>query len=91
MTITHEPDCLGWYGDGRRDEYDPCRSWCFGCMRCEPCREEDYQLCAECGHVFRTAEDLQIEWIASGAPEGEPIDFLPADEIAVCPICAHDF
>lgn len=88
MTITHEPDCAGWDA-GRRDEHDPCDSWCYGCMRCEPCREEDYQLCGECFHVYRTAEEL-VEHHATALLVSVD-ECCPADEIAVCPICAHDF
>ena len=84
MSGTHEPDCLGWYGDGRRDEFDPCRSWCFGCMRCEPNREGDYRTCGECGHAFRSAEELLHRHLFSLGVEGVTV-------VSSCPVCAHDF
>lgn len=92
--VEHQPDCAGW--EGWDDGSGICQSWCYGCMRCEPLREGDYLVCGECFHVFRTSEELVsadvaiaqrvAEW--NGFDEPDP---RPADQIASCPVCAHDF
>lgn len=87
-TVTHEPDCKGWE-HSRRDEYDPCDSWCYGCMRCEPLRDGDYRVCGECMHVYRTPRDL-VEHYATALLLAED-EYPPADQIATCPVCTHDF
>jgi hypothetical protein len=93
--MVHQPDCLPKHRyatvvDAR------CSNWCFGCGRCEPAREGDYRICGECMHVFRTPAELVsadvavlqrvAEW--NGFDEPAP---RPVDEIAWCPVCAHDF
>lgn len=85
-TGRHQPGCDEQFPDGT------CSSWCYGCMRCEPLREGDYRICGECFHVFRTPAELVGADLAvvRRLGEDEP-DPRPADQIAVCPVCAHDF
>jgi hypothetical protein len=53
-TVTHESDCQGFGADGQALATGICRSWCYGCMRCEPLHDNDYRVCGECMHVYRT-------------------------------------
>lgn len=89
-TVTHEPDCKGWE-HSRRDEYDPCDSWCYGCMRCEPLRDGDYRVCGECMHVYRTSEALLDAHTALLNRLDIKWNFVRVDQIYSCPVCAHDF
>lgn len=52
-----------------------------------------YRICVECGHVYKTAAELQEAFMAEVAlgltvPPPEAPD---AEEIWYCPLCAHDF
>jgi hypothetical protein len=87
--VTHEPDCAGW--EGWDEGSGICQSWCHGCMRCEPLREGDYLVCGECWHVFRTATELVEMDLAIARKYELHADHRPADQIASCPVCAHDF
>jgi hypothetical protein len=84
--MKHQPDCHGHIGiDGQ------CIDVCMTHHRCEPERLGDYLLCSECWHVYRTAEELQQEYVSNAPPEHRVITPPPADEIAFCPLCLHDF
>ena len=51
-----------------------------------------YRRCLECGHVYRTAEDLQRAWMANAPPDLADLEKLPpAEEIFFCPLCLHDW
>jgi hypothetical protein len=54
-----------------------------------------FRVCGECGHVYRTAEDLRMAWAdAQDAPGfGLSPDAAapPAEQIYACPLCAHDW
>lgn len=76
------------------------RSWCFIHSAWEPIYEDNFRICAECGHSFWTPRALVLrhnEMIAdfwfSFHEEGEPrpakVD--DADTILSCPICGHDW
>ena len=51
--------------------------------------ENTYRECGECWHVFQTKDDLQREHDRLVAE----LDLTPADadDVYVCPFCAHDF
>ena len=54
-----------------------------------------YRVCAECGHVYRTAEDLRRAWAdaAVDASVRQALDVIapPVEQICGCPYCAHDW
>jgi hypothetical protein len=51
-----------------------------------------YCACLECGHVYRSAEDLLLAYAEHYPPEerGEALSREPA-KIYSCPLCSHDF
>lgn len=97
--VNHEPECEGpVYDDGS------CDNFCWGCCKCEPCREGDFLVCGECLHVFRTSQELldlhneilrhlhyDVQDVTQ--PLTPPPLKLETDPTKVfsCPICAHDF
>lgn len=67
--------------------------WCHTHQCSEPDQPGDYRVCGECGHVFRTREELVLEdllWQQSVDvdPEAQPVS---AESIYSCPHCTHDF
>jgi hypothetical protein len=54
--------------------------------------EGAYRRCFECGHVYRSAEELQREWTA-GAPSDLAGRMTPpaVSQIFFCPLCSHDW
>lgn len=50
-----------------------------------------YRVCGECGHVYRTAEDLQREWAENAPPDLPDRTVPPVEQIHFCPLCAHDW
>lgn len=93
--IVHELGCEGFDPDrGYNEEAGVCKSICHIHMKCEPLHEGDYRLCIECGHVFRTEEelveaDLEARKFWSKKDDDRPT--LTGNEIFSCPHCAHDF
>lgn len=56
----------------------------------EPIPRGCYRVCLECGHAFVTAADLlEAERKICVAMELKPAD--SAEDVAVCPLCTHDF
>lgn len=64
---------------------------------CEPITGEPYIICGECGHCYRTADELVLYFwglvrLNNGEdferPTGTPV---AADDILFCPLCLHDF
>jgi hypothetical protein len=54
--------------------------------------EGAYRRCFECGHVYRSAEELQREWVANAPPDlADPGKLPPAEEIFFCSLCGHDW
>lgn len=55
--------------------------------------EGAYRLCLECGHAFRTAEELQTTYVDNAPAETRSLaaGLVPASEISFCPHCLHDF
>lgn len=53
---------------------------------------DSYRGCGECGHVYRTAEDLWAAHLAHYVGV-EAADLPPFDpkRLVSCPLCAHDF
>lgn len=73
------------------EQHDPtveCQGHCYWHHVDEP--GPGYRWCGECGHLFRTGDELiQTYW--NNAPPGfrrEPFD---VEEIEFCPHCTHDF
>ena len=50
-----------------------------------------WRVCFECGHVYRTPEELRREWTASAPPEMRDLDAPPAGDIDFCALCMHTF
>ena len=50
-----------------------------------------YLTCAECGHLYRTAEEMQAEWRANAPPELRDGPVPDPVDIWFCPLCAHNF
>ena len=48
--------------------------------------ERVYLVCGECGHVYRTAGDLEEAWVTEVGGEHRPVE-----RIHSCPFCVHDF
>jgi hypothetical protein len=59
--------------------------WCCICNQHEPSLDTDYHRCFECGHVYRSAEELLAEFRAEGG-SAETAAMVPG-----CPRCLHDF
>lgn len=59
----------------------------------EPLYPTDYRLCFECGHVYRTEDELvraHLEILRSlDEPPQEPDHH--GETIYACPLCTHDF
>ena len=55
--------------------------------------EGAYRRCLECGHVYRTAEDLQRAWMTNAPPDLADWEKDPpnAPQIHFCPTCLHDW
>lgn len=58
----------------------------------EPIPQVYYKICAECWHCYVTEDELiirdQAVRLSIGGDTGNP---RPADQIAICPLCTHDF
>ncbi len=73
-----------------------CQQWhCTIHQRDEP--TEGYRLCAECGHMFGTPEELiaetfRLDTVAyiEGWTKNPPREQDP-EKIHACPHCTHDF
>ena len=53
-----------------------------------------WRVCGECGHVYRSPEDLRRVWADEVGPAyapGPAPEVPPADEILACPLCSHDW
>ena len=55
-----------------------------------------FRVCGECGHVYRTAEDLRMAWTDTAADGWAPevptsAGAPPAEQIYACPLCCHDW
>ena len=55
-----------------------------------------YRVCGECGHVYRTAEDLREAWADATVDAGVTrlalaVTAPPVEQIYACPLCAHDW
>lgn len=51
-----------------------------------------YRRCLECGHVYRSAEDLQRQWTANAPPDLADRDTPPpVEQIRFCPLCLHNW
>lgn len=48
---------------------------------------DPFDVCFECGHVYRTGQDMIDEYNAHGEWEWEGL----AASIPFCPMCLHDF
>ena len=56
----------------------------------------DYRMCGECGHIWRTKEDLErdVVWLhyRLDVDAGQAPSPVPAmEEVFACPLCTHDF
>lgn len=72
-------------------------AWCHIHHRIEDIEKGDYRICGECGHIFRTAdelvaEDLRVRLMLK-AYDSEGTEYKPVEPalIFTCPLCAHDF
>lgn len=85
-TEPHQPD-----SDCRHGEWDHCYAHSV-----DENAADAYQICGECFHVFRTADELvaataqRIAEVSVGVenPMSGPTD---PEKIFACPHCAHDF
>lgn len=51
----------------------------------ETAEQDDYQLCWECGHVYRSEQELVDEYAQAGGRH------RLAQDIMFCPACLHDW
>lgn len=66
---------------------------CYGCGQVHDYSQSYYLVCYECGHVWRTEEELVADHTALLAEMKAPIhpDDHRAEKIYICPQCTHDF
>jgi hypothetical protein len=68
--------------------------WCFGHSRHEN-PAGAYQVCGECGHVYRSERDLVVLDADSRRPYtpggAEPTPARSGEHVQTCPVCLHDF
>lgn len=62
--------------------------WCASCWRWEEVTPGAYRGCLECGHTYKTPQELveAYNWVA------EPLNLAEtAEDVPFCPFCLHDF
>ncbi len=64
---------------------------CYSCGVDEDVPRSYYLVCGECGHVYRTPEELVAADQAWRDAAGLPAMRCVADDVASCPLCGHDF
>lgn len=71
--------------------------WCSSCSRWEEAREEE-TCCLECGHVYKTAQELveaynrEADSINDAYDGPPPVTYMEkAEDVNFCPLCLHDF
>lgn len=68
-------------------------NFCYSCNRTEHIPVDFYRVCAECGHVYKTPDQLVGAWnhavLSMGVDEYKTSD--EADTIWFCQECCHDF
>lgn len=50
-----------------------------------------WRVCFECGHVYRSPEELQREWTENAPPDMRDEPAPPVEQIYFCPLCVHDW
>lgn len=50
-----------------------------------------YRRCGECGHVYRSPEELQREWTENAPPDLPDRTPPPVEDIYFCCLCLHDW
>lgn len=61
--------------------------WCAWHNRPEPLTENDFRLCGECLHVWRTRDEFLADVEAACREAGVPMD----PDLPFCPLCTHDW
>ena len=85
-----------------QDERCATHAHCVSCQVDELDRPGDYRVCGECGHIFRTEQDLitaekaLLLSFARFYPEGPQRDralqgHVSGAAVMSCPLCTHDF
>lgn len=65
-------------------------SICFICSEFETFDGVDpFEVCFECGHVYRTADEMIYEYTSNGQDDYGPD--VSVEEIPFCPLCLHDW
>ena len=57
----------------------------------EPLPEKYYLVCGECWHVYVTEQDLMNEHDKLVEELGLTVFEVKAEQVHICPLCAHDF
>lgn len=62
----------------------------------EPFEEGDYRYCYECGHVYKTEQELLDEFNKEckevcNSCDHKHVDKTSGVDIFFCPLCLHDF
>ena len=51
-----------------------------------------FRICFECGHAYRTPEEIQREWTANAPPDLPDRETPPpVEQIYFCGLCLHDW
>lgn len=50
-------------------------------------------ICGECGHVYRTEDDIVKEWheTMKDIPSAQLLNVQTAAQVTFCPLCLHDW
>lgn len=80
------------------DEPDPTQwSFCYICGGWELKVGPVFRICRECGHVYTTPdavvmwEHLEASVLAEAGVEVATHDYGQGRDIAICPLCRHDW
>jgi len=72
-------------------------SYCLACGKYLPYEKDWFAACGECGHVWGSADDLLSHWRKSwegnkylSVGDFQDLMAVKAEDIFVCPCCAHD-